>query len=66
MTYALLVCPKCGSAHVVELGSRTTSCARCRKRFETADALAIAKSESLAEVQNAYGAYNAKHDGASG
>ena len=58
--YAVIACPRCRRARVVEQGRRSAPCARCGRPLAIADLRAYHSGPNLEEAQNAAGLLNAK------
>lgn len=58
--YAVIACPRCRRARVIEEGRRTTSCASCDRTLVIADLRAYGRDLAFEEAQNAAGLLNAK------
>lgn len=54
--YAVVVCPRCKSAFIVEPGHRTVSCRGCGRRLEAARLKVLFASDDFREAQDARGA----------
>ena len=58
--YAVVACPRCRKARVVEQGRRSASCGSCGRPLAVADLRVYHSGPALEEAQNAAGMLNAK------
>jgi len=63
MKYAIVICPQCTTAKVVESKFETTSCIRCGKRLIVKKLKIQYQTNSLEDARQIIGQINAEKDG---
>lgn len=64
--YAVIACPRCRRARVVEAGRKTAQCGSCGRALALADLRAHHQGDQLEEARNAAGLLNARLAGREG
>jgi transposase-like protein len=63
MTYAVIVCPRCNTAKIVDTSKRTTTCFTCKKHITLEKQTFLYETNTLEKAQQALGLVNAEKDG---